>query len=104
VSPIGIVGFAAAGLLVVLWLVVSFMPRGPGRDTLEWTAACCMYLALLMLFVNLTLRARAGDSTLGLVAFGFLAVVFAGGLCVAGFQTLRSLRGGPRKKQASATN
>jgi hypothetical protein len=97
------VGWSAAGLLVALWLAVSFMAPGRRRETLEWIAATSMYVALLMLFTNLVLRAHAGDSTLGLVAFGFLWVVFAGGLLVSLVNTLRSLRG-PGKEQASATH
>ncbi len=97
------VGWSAAGILVALWLAVSFMVPGRRRETLEWTAATSMYVALLMLFTNLVLRARAGDSTLGLVAFGLLWIVFAGGLLVSLVNTLRSLRE-PGKEQASATH
>lgn len=97
------VGWCAAALLVALWIAVSFMPPTPRRESLEWAAATSMYLALLMLFTNLVLRARAGDNTLGLIAFGFLWVVFAGGLLVSCVNTLRSLRG-PGKQQASATH
>ena len=62
-----------------------------------------MYVALLMLFTNLVQDARADDSTVRLVAFGFLWVIFAGGFLVAGVNTLRSLRG-PGKQQVSATH
>ena len=102
-SWIAPVGWSAVGLLVALWLVVSFMAPGRRRETVEWAAATSMYVALLMLFTSLVLRARAGDSTIGLVAFGFLWVVFAGGLLVSFVNTLRSLRG-PGKQQASATH
>jgi hypothetical protein len=103
VSWIAAVGWGAAALLVALWLVVSFMPPGRRREIVEWIAATSMYVALLMLFTNLVLRARASDSTLGLVAFGFLWIVFAGGLLVSAWNTVRSLRGAP-KAQASATH
>ena len=102
-SWIAPVGWSAVALLVALWLVVSFMAPGRWRETLEWAAATSMYVALLMLFTNLVLRARAADNTLGLVAFGFLWVVFAGGLLVSTFNTLRSLRS-PGRQQASATH
>jgi len=97
------VGWSALALLVLLWLAVSFMAPGRRRETLEWTAATSMYVALLMLFTSLVLRARAGDNVLGLVAFGFLWVVFAGGFLVASVNTLRSLRS-PGKQQVSATH
>ena len=102
-SWIAPVGWCAAALLVVLWLAVSFMAPTRRRESLEWAAATSMYLALLMLFTNLVLRARAGDSTLGLVAFGLLWIVFAGGLLVSAVNTVRSLRGAA-KVQASATH
>jgi hypothetical protein len=103
VSWISPIGWCAVALLVLLWIAVSFMAPGRRRETLEWTGAMSMYVALLMLFTNLVLRARAGDSTLGLVAFGFLWIVFAGGLLVSLVNTLRSLRG-LGKEQVSATH
>ncbi len=102
-SWIAPVGWGAGALLVVLWLVVSFMAPGRRREIVEWAAATSMYVALLALFTNLVLRSRAADNTLGLVAFGFLWVVFAGGLLVSAVNTLRSLRS-PGKQQASATH
>jgi hypothetical protein len=103
VSWIAPIGWCAAALLVALWIAVSFMAPTRRRESLEWAAATSMYVALLMLFTNLVLRARAGDSTLGLVAFGFLWIIFAGGLLVSCANTLRSLRG-PSKQQVSATH
>jgi len=102
-SGIVAVGWGAAALLVALWLVVSFMAPSRRREIVEWVAATSMYVALLMLFTNLVLRARAAESTLGLVAFGFLWIVFAGGLLVSAVNTVRSLRGAA-KVQASATH
>ena len=102
-GPIGIVGFGALGLLVVFWLVVSFSEPGPRRDVLEWLATTCLYVALSMLFLNLILRAHTSGSTLGLVAFGFLGVLFGSGCVVSLVQMLRSLRT-PPGAQASATN
>ena len=102
-SWIAAVGWGAAALLVVLWLVVSYMAPSRRREIVEWVAATSMYVALLMLFTNLVLRARAAESTLGLVAFGFLWIVFAGGLLVSAVNTVRSLRGAA-KVQASATH
>ena len=103
-SAVAAVGWGAAALLVALWLVVSFMAPGRRRESVEWIAATSMYVALIMLFTNLVLRARASDSTLGLVAFGFLWIVFAGGLLVSAVNTVRSLRGGAKVQVQSATH
>jgi len=72
-GAIGIIGFGAVGLLVVLWLLISFSQSGTRRDVLEWLAATCLFLALAMLFLNLVLEA---ESTLARVAFGFLEFLF----------------------------
>ena len=93
-SALALVGWSAAGVLVALWLAVSFMAPGLRRERVEWLAAVSMYVALLSLFTNLVLRARAADNTLGLVAFGLLWVIFAGGLLVALANALRAGRGG----------
>ncbi len=103
-SGIVSVGWGAVALLVALWLVVSFMAPGRRREIVEWVAATSMYVALLMLFTNLVLRARASDSTLGLVAFGLLWIVFAGGLLVSAVNTVRSLRSAAKAQAQSATH
>lgn len=104
-GPIGIVGFGALGVLVVLWLVISFTARSPRREVLEWVAALCLYLALCMLFLNLVLRAVEADNLLALVAFGFLGFVFVCGGCVSLFNVFRSLaRSGQGAGHSSATN
>ncbi len=98
-----VIGYSAVALLVVGWLVVSFSPPGRRRTAIEWLAATCLYLALFSLFLNLLLRALSGDSTVGLVAFGFLCALFGSGLIVSACQTVLSLR--PDKKAStSATN
>lgn len=103
-SPIGMVGFGALGVLVLLWLVISFSAPSPRRTALEWLAATTLYVSLSMLFLNLVLRARAGDSTVGLVAFGFLLVVFGSGFFVSLYNTLRALGGGQQAAATQATN
>ncbi len=99
-GAIGIVGFGALGLLVVLWLVISFSEPGPRRDVLEWLAATCLFLALAMLFLNLLLEV---ESALARVAFGFLELLFAAG-CVVSLVHVFRVRRGPAKTQASTTN
>jgi hypothetical protein len=105
VSPIAIVGFGALGVLVVLWLVISFRAPSPRREVLEWAAAVFLYLALSMLFLNLVLRAIASGNTLALVAFGLLGAIFVCGGCVAVTNVFRALlrSGGGSKPGASAT-
>ena len=100
---IAAIGWAAAALLVALWLVVSFMGQGRRREIVEWVAATAMYVALLTLFTSLVRDAHADDSELRLVAFGFLWVVFAGGLVVSAVNTVRSLLGAS-KGAVSATH
>ena len=102
-SAVAAIGWCAAVILVALWLVVSFMPQGRRREIVEWIAATSMYMALLMLFTSLVQDAHADDSELRLVAFGFLWVVFAGGLVVSTVNTVRSLVGAS-KGPPSATH
>ena len=99
-GAIGIVGFGAVALVVVLWLVISFSESSPRRDVLEWLAATCLFLALAMLFLNLVLEA---ESTLARVAFGFLEFLFAAGCIVSLVNVFRAGRG-PGKAQVSTTN
>jgi hypothetical protein len=97
------IGYTGLGVLVVGWLVVSFSPPGPRRAVVEWLGACGMYLALLSLFLHLLGRALESDSTVGLIAFGFLVVFFGVGLVLCVAQMGMSLRG-PGKTESSATN
>ena len=99
-GAIGIIGFGAVGLLVVLWLVISFSQSSPRRDVLEWLAATCLFVALAMLFLNLVLEV---ESTLARVAFGFLEFIFAAGGVVSLVNVFRARRG-PAKTEASTTN
>ena len=101
-SPIGMLGFGALALLVVLWGVISFSQPGRRRTLLEWIAATCLYVALSMFFLSLVLDAREEGSTPKLVAFGFLLLIFGSGCLVSLFHTARSLGGGG-SAQGSAT-
>jgi transposase len=103
VTWLACVGWGAAGLLVALWLAVSLMAPGRRRETVEWLAASSLYVTLLALFTNHVRDARADDSEIRLVAFGFLWIVFAGGLAVTLANGLRSLRG-PTKTEVDATH
>ena len=89
-TPVGIVGWSAVAVLVVLWLVISFSAPSPRRAVLEWLGATCLYVALAMLFLSLLLRAREADNTLATVAFGLLLLLFGSGSCVALVNALRA--------------
>ena len=102
-EPLTIVGFVAAGLLVLGWLVVSFSAPGHNRTVIEWLSATAMYVALLMLFINLVRKAMEADNTVGLVAFGFLSALFGGGLLVSVYRTVAAIRGA-EGSGPSATN
>jgi len=104
VSTIAVVGWCAAAVLVVGWLVVSFTAPGPRRAMIEWISASAMYLALSMLFWNLIQRAWENGNHFALVAFGFLGLMFGMGLCVALYNTLQVLRGNAESADASATH
>ena len=103
-SLIGIVGFGAVAVVVVAWLIVSFTQPSPRRTIIEWVATVGMYVALLSLFVNLSLRAQEAGNTFALVAFGFLVLLFAVGLGMALVQLVKALGGGESKAVDSATN
>jgi hypothetical protein len=92
VSALAVVGWTAAAGLVALWLAVSLLRPSRRREALEWFAAACLYVALLSFFTNLVRHAWDDGSELRLVAFGFLWIVFAGGLVVVLVNGLRALR------------
>jgi len=103
VSTIAIAGVSALAVGVISWLVVSFITPGPRREKIEWIGTCGLYVALLMLFVNLLRRALEADSTAGLVAFGFLAALFGTGLILSFALTVRAFRS-PHHANQSTTN
>jgi len=88
-----VVGFASLSLLVIGWLVVSFLAPGRARSRVAWVSATCMYLALLCLFANLFQSALREESMLGMIAFGFLGAVFIGGVVVSAVKTVGELIG-----------
>ncbi|HKA15282.1 MAG TPA: hypothetical protein VKH41_09720 [Myxococcota bacterium] len=103
-TPISIVGYVGSALVVVAWLVVSFTSPSPKRAALEWLGACGLYLALVALFTNLSLRAQESGSTAALVAFGFLLALFGSGLVVSLVQTALAFRGPSGRASADATH
>jgi hypothetical protein len=102
-SGLQILWITMAALVFVGWLIASFTQPSPRRVVVEWAAADAMYVGFVSFFVFLTLRAQASGNTVALVAFGFLCVLFGGGLIAALWQTATSLAGG-KKTESSATN
>jgi hypothetical protein len=99
-----VIGFSGLAILVIGWLAISFQTPSPKRERLEWISACGMYLALLSLFVHLSIRAYERDSIAALLAFGFLVLFFSSGFTVCLTYTLAALRGRRAHGAESATN
>lgn len=98
-----IVGISALALMGAAWLYVSFHAPGRTRSVVEWVAATCLYVALLSFFVFLVDRALTEGQTVGVIAFGFLALMFAAGACVSGYRIVRELRGRSGPSGGAAT-
>ena len=102
-SGLAMVACGAGGVLVLSWLIISFLAPSSGRTVIEWIAATSMYLLLCTIFANLVSSALESGNSAALVAFGFLCALFGSGLAVSIAQTFMAL-GGSKKGQASATN
>jgi hypothetical protein len=103
VDPLFVIGGCAFAVLVLGWLVVSFSEPSRTRTVVEWIAATSMYTLLFLLFAHLVRDAIEDDSNVRLVAFGFLCVLFAGGLVVGLYQTFAAWKG-DGDSGSSATN
>ena len=103
-SPVAMVGFGAVAVLVACWLIAAFAAPGRLRERAGWLGATAMYVAFGCLFLSLFLRARANDSLVGTLGFGFLLAFFAAGLVLAVHRLLRAFTGGRGGKIESATN
>ena len=85
------VGWGAVGVLVVGWIVVSFLPQGRGKAILARLSALAMYTAFLALF---TAGFQRAESMVGTIGFGFLVAFFATGLLVTLWKGAREVAGG----------
>jgi CBS domain containing-hemolysin-like protein len=92
-----VVGWGAVALLVVGWLVVSFSEPGPRRGAVERWSATLLFTAFLCLFLSMLLRAWTNDSTVGLVAFGFLVALFATSWVVSLVKAIRASASGAER-------
>jgi len=98
------IAVSAIAVVVIGWLVVSFLQPGVQRRRFEWIAATALYVALLSFFLNLLRRSIADDSTAGMIAFGFLAFMFTCGLGVSVVRMIAALGGRASSAKASATH
>jgi hypothetical protein len=104
ITPIAIMGYVGVAIVVIAWLVVSFTAPSSRRAVVEWLGACGIYLALVALFTNLSLRAQESGSTAAVVAFGFLLALFGSGLVVSLVQAVLAIRGPSGRASADATH
>jgi hypothetical protein len=103
-SVFQIIWIASGSVLVICWLIVSFTPPSRNRTVIEWLATIAMYVAILAVFVSLTMRMHAAGFIFAAWAVGVLSVMlFGGGLLVSTWKTVAAL-GGTKKTQHSATN
>ena len=101
---ISMIAIGAAGVVAIAWLVVSFLEPTPQRRKIEWLGATALYVALLSLFINLVRRSIVSGNTAGMIAFGFLAGMFAIGLIIASIRTVAALRGRGATNASAATH
>jgi protein-S-isoprenylcysteine O-methyltransferase Ste14 len=94
----------ALGVVVLGWLVVSFLSPNAQRRKVEWIAATGLYVVLFGLFSNGLRSALADDSLVRTFAFGFLVVIFGSGLAISTVRTIGALLGKAGSGGAGATH
>lgn len=97
------VGFSAVGLLVLGWLVVSFLAPGRSQRLAARLSAAALYLALVCLFTQLTQENFAKGRAILYVPFGFLLGIFVTGFFWTLVKWVREL-GSAGESSASATH
>jgi hypothetical protein len=97
------VGFTALGLLVVGWLVVSFLAPGRSQRLAARLSAAALYLTLACLFTHLTQQNFEKGRWLLYVPFGFLLGIFVTGFFWTLVKWVREL-GSAGDSAASATH
>lgn len=91
-------------VLVIGWLAVSFLAPGRLRSVLEWVSTMAMYVAIGSIMARLFHRFWIADNEALIGVFGFLVVVFGGGLLVSTVMFVRALAGRDAGPGASATH
>ena len=84
----------ALAVVVLGWLLISFLAAGATRSMLSWIATSALYVFLVSLFLSLTLEAWADGKNAVVFAFGFLCVLFGSGLLVSLAKTVGQIRTG----------
>lgn len=98
------VALGGLGVLVVTWLVVSFLSPSPARRRLEWIATTAMYVTLLAFFSRQLHDAVVDDSLVRMFAFGLLVVIFGLGFAISGVRLVGALAGRGASAKSSATH
>lgn len=101
---LSVIALAGLAVLVVVWLVVSFLSPTPRRRVFEWIAATAMYVTLLAFFSRQLHDAIGDGSWVRMFAFGFLVTIFGIGLAISSVRTIRAMIGGGDGAHAGATH
>ncbi len=91
-------------VLVIGWLLVSFLPDGRARSVFEWVSAVAMYSAIGSIMFRLLHRFWIDDNMILVGLFAFLCFIFSSGLLVSLVMTLRAAAGKDVGAGASATH
>lgn len=91
VSILKLVGAAGAALVVVAWLVVSFLKPGRGHLLVSRLGAIGLYVVLGSFFTYLTQNAWADRSWVRLFPFGLLLFVFVSGFGISVWKWFQAL-------------
>jgi cobalamin synthase len=102
-SSFQIIWIAAASIVFVGWLIVSFTAPSRSRTVVEWLSATAIYLGLSTFFISIALEQQEKGNTILVVALGLLCVLFGGGLLVAAWKTMGAFRS-EKRSETSATH
>lgn len=102
-SSFQIIWIAAASIVFVGWLIVSFTAPSRNRTVIEWLSATAIYLGLSTFFVSIAIEQQEKGNTLAVIALGLLCVLFGGGLLVAAWKTVMAFSG-DKQGETGATN
>ena len=102
-SSFQIIWIAAASIVFVGWLIVSFTAPSRNRTVVEWLSATAIYLGLSTFFISVALEQQEKGNTILVVALGLLCVLFGGGLLVAAWKTMMAFRS-DKRSETSATH
>lgn len=102
--PLTLIALGGLAVLVLSWLIVSFLSPSPARRRLEWIGATSMYVTLLAFFSRQLHDAVGDDSLVRMFAFGFLVTIFGLGFLISIAKLLAALGGRGADAKPSATH